>query len=368
MKGDFSREAFEDRSAVPRVLVVEDDEDLLELCRQSLAANGYEVLAAPSAEEALQLVDGMDELHQVVTDVNLPGMDGARLSDELTDRFPQMGVLLISGYDPAAFGVDTDEVAFLAKPFTLEQLAAAAIASCPWWDENLPHRGPRGFGSFTVRRRPAVVAAAVGVAVLAASGLVFALGGGDDIELVIDDARAGEAETWDGDENTQDQTQSGDDHAQTADGDDLDQEQGRSETDSGQNAALVEGQPADPDPVPETVAYEPPTMHDPVLTSCTPAKEENAYEVTFTIEATGGNYDVLAGEPFVGNDDTVEVRGGALTWTVTTTHTRDPDDDSDPFYVSAPSVLGWAEPGGTSRQHTHQPPPLAVHVDECHSG
>lgn len=353
-KGDYSREGLvEDRSAAPRVLVVEDDEDLLELCRQSLADKGYQVLAASSAEEALQVADGVDTLHQVVTDVNLPGMDGARLSAELTDRFPQMGVLLISGYDPAAFGIDPDEVAFLAKPFTLEQLAAAAIASCPWWDEHLPNRGPRGFGSFVVRRKPAVVAAVVGVAVLAGAGLVFALGGGGDTELVIDDARAGEAETWD------------DDDAVTAD---EEHEQPHSEPDSGQDAGLVEGQPADAGPVPETVGYEPPTMHDPVLTSCTPAKEENTYQVAFTIEATGGNYDVLAGEPFVGNDDTVEVRGGPLTWTVTTIHTRDPDDKGDPFYVNAPSVLGWAEPGGSSRQHTHQPPPLAVHVDECRSG
>ena len=60
----------------PRVLVVEDDEHMRELLLESLAQDGFTVLGAASAANALDLLQS-EAVHAVVTDLNLGGMNGA---------------------------------------------------------------------------------------------------------------------------------------------------------------------------------------------------------------------------------------------------------------------------------------------------
>jgi CheY-like chemotaxis protein len=74
---------------VARVLVVEDDPDVAQLLARRLRASGHNVLCAPSARMAINLV-GIDFPADVcVLDVNLPGMDGFTLLDELR-RHPEL--------------------------------------------------------------------------------------------------------------------------------------------------------------------------------------------------------------------------------------------------------------------------------------
>lgn len=109
------------------VLLVEDDDLVRGLARRVLTKNGYQVLEARNAGEALLLC----ERHQgaidlMVSDVIMPQMNGPELVQRLTRVKPEMRVLYMSGYTDNAIlhrHVLSPATAFLQKPFTPEDLA-----------------------------------------------------------------------------------------------------------------------------------------------------------------------------------------------------------------------------------------------------
>jgi PAS domain S-box-containing protein len=105
------------------ILLVEDEESVRKLAQAVLAARGYMVLVAESAEAALELSRAHREpIHLLLTDVVLPGMDGHRLAEILRAERPDLAVLLASGYFDTSEGVDKSEQ-LLRKPFTPEVLS-----------------------------------------------------------------------------------------------------------------------------------------------------------------------------------------------------------------------------------------------------
>jgi signal transduction histidine kinase/CheY-like chemotaxis protein len=111
------------------ILLVEDDERVRGLARQVLARNGYTVIEASSAEEALRVAARQSRsIHLLLTDVILPGMNGRVLAQQLSEQHPHTKVLYMSGYTDNAIvhhGVLAPGVAFLQKPFTPAALARA---------------------------------------------------------------------------------------------------------------------------------------------------------------------------------------------------------------------------------------------------
>lgn len=108
------------------VLVVEDDPAVRRLLVQSLEAQGYRVRCAAHAAEALELAEREPDLHALVSDVVMPGMDGPSLAARLRTQRPSLRVLLISGFSPEGWpdGLDGHQgVRFLQKPFGLRELA-----------------------------------------------------------------------------------------------------------------------------------------------------------------------------------------------------------------------------------------------------
>jgi len=109
------------------VLLVEDEESVRQLVRETLEAKGYKVLEADNGEAALRLVSQhAGPLHLLVTDVVMPGMSGRELSSQLGASHPQTKVLYLSGYTEDAIvheGVLEPGTAFLQKPFTLQMLS-----------------------------------------------------------------------------------------------------------------------------------------------------------------------------------------------------------------------------------------------------
>lgn len=108
-----------DASAPPRVLLVEDETAVRELLTDTLRRHGFEVVAAPSAEDALPLARRPFEI--LLTDVSLPGMNGVQLAREVSRTAPKARVLLMSGYarDEFLSGNQTsDDWPFIGKPFT----------------------------------------------------------------------------------------------------------------------------------------------------------------------------------------------------------------------------------------------------------
>jgi signal transduction histidine kinase len=93
----------EGEPAMPRgretVLVVEDDLAIRALLREVLEPLGYRVLLTASGEEAMERYGGIsEEIHLLLTDVVLPGMNGKQLAERFAVRRPGMKVLFMSGY------------------------------------------------------------------------------------------------------------------------------------------------------------------------------------------------------------------------------------------------------------------------------
>jgi two-component system, cell cycle sensor histidine kinase and response regulator CckA len=98
------------------ILVVDDDRALRPLAKRILERKGYKVLVAGSAEEALKLVsEHSGDVHLVLADVLMPGMDGVELAERLTALRPNLRVLYTSG-------MPRDGAPFIAKPYTAQML------------------------------------------------------------------------------------------------------------------------------------------------------------------------------------------------------------------------------------------------------
>jgi two-component system response regulator GlrR len=107
------------RAGGARILLVDDDPDLLRLLSMRLAAAGYRVAAVASAEEALVKL-AMERPQLVVSDVQLPGKDGLALFDAIRAQHPSLPVILLTAHgtipdavEATARGVYT----YLTKPF-----------------------------------------------------------------------------------------------------------------------------------------------------------------------------------------------------------------------------------------------------------
>jgi PAS domain S-box-containing protein len=108
------------------VLLVEDDAAVRRYTARALQSYGYTVLEAASGDEALQLMAARQEAPGLLlADVILPGMSGPDLIRRLRLRFPELPVLLMSGYAEEAARAQMKDwsIAFLPKPFTPDVLA-----------------------------------------------------------------------------------------------------------------------------------------------------------------------------------------------------------------------------------------------------
>jgi CheY-like chemotaxis protein len=109
-----------------RVLVVDDEPEVREVCGALLQGMGATVCSADGGEEGMALVE--DEgvaLDLVLLDVTMPGMDGHECLSRIRDLQPDLPVILMSGFsegEVARNQPEGDPDGFLQKPFSVEQL------------------------------------------------------------------------------------------------------------------------------------------------------------------------------------------------------------------------------------------------------
>jgi hypothetical protein len=103
------------------IIVVEDEETVRKLARVILHLNGYTVLEARNADEALVICEQHSgPIHLMLTDIVMPGMSGRALFYCIAPLRPEMKVLYMSGYIEQAIlhqGVFNQPAPFLQKPF-----------------------------------------------------------------------------------------------------------------------------------------------------------------------------------------------------------------------------------------------------------
>lgn len=110
------------------ILLVEDEDAVRTFAAKALENKGYKVLSAASGEEALDLFHTTQTpIDLVVSDVVMPQMDGPALAKQLRALKPDIKIIFVSGYAEETLrkSIDTPDVAFLPKPFSLKELAAA---------------------------------------------------------------------------------------------------------------------------------------------------------------------------------------------------------------------------------------------------
>jgi CheY-like chemotaxis protein len=109
------------------ILLVEDEAAVRDTAAQILQLQGYSVMQAADADEAMRICETfVHEIHLVVSDVVMPRVSGRQLVERLRRLRPQIKVLYISGYTDDAIihhGIVGGEMPFLQKPFTKDALA-----------------------------------------------------------------------------------------------------------------------------------------------------------------------------------------------------------------------------------------------------
>ncbi|MEX2326433.1 MAG: response regulator [Pseudomonadales bacterium] len=103
-----------------RLLVVDDNELILQLVSRQLSAEGYDVVAVSSANDAIGWCDVNGSPDLLLSDVSMPEIDGPTLYHSLDSKFPGLPALFMS----AAHGKELSGIPWplLEKPFTRDQL------------------------------------------------------------------------------------------------------------------------------------------------------------------------------------------------------------------------------------------------------
>ncbi len=110
-----------------RLLIVEDEPMVRAVAERALERQGYTVETASDGEEALALFAEGKNYDLIVSDVVMPNMDGPTMARALRVQRPDMRILFMSGYaeEQLRTSINLDKVAFLPKPFSVQQIAEA---------------------------------------------------------------------------------------------------------------------------------------------------------------------------------------------------------------------------------------------------
>ena len=110
------------------ILLVEDEDMVRAVAERALTRQGYTVLTAEHGEAALELLASGERPDLMISDVVMPTMDGPTTVRHARERYPDLPVLFMSGYaeEQLRKSIDLDNVHFLPKPFSVQQLAEAA--------------------------------------------------------------------------------------------------------------------------------------------------------------------------------------------------------------------------------------------------
>ncbi|MBW2659610.1 MAG: sigma-54-dependent Fis family transcriptional regulator [Deltaproteobacteria bacterium] len=106
------------------ILIVDDEPNYLVVLSELLQDEGFEVFTAPDGEQGLRIVNDVD-LDIIITDMQMPGMDGIQFMLKIKEKLPDLPVIVITAYAEVDKAVDAMQVgafSYLAKPFSNDEL------------------------------------------------------------------------------------------------------------------------------------------------------------------------------------------------------------------------------------------------------
>ena len=113
------------------ILLVDDDVNILELLQRHLQSLNYHTYKAISVKEAIEILKGKS-IDLLITDLKMPGVDGLELVKYVSEHYPDIPKLVVTGYpsiDGALEAMKSGVMDYLTKPFTKEELKKAVMKS-----------------------------------------------------------------------------------------------------------------------------------------------------------------------------------------------------------------------------------------------
>lgn len=110
------------------MMLVDDEERFLATTTKLLAKKDIEAVAATSGKEALEILR-QKNIHVVILDVKMPGMDGIATLKEIKSRFPMVEVIMLTGHatvESAIEGLKSGATDYLMKPTGIDELVGKA--------------------------------------------------------------------------------------------------------------------------------------------------------------------------------------------------------------------------------------------------
>lgn len=111
-----------------KMMLVDDEERFLSTTKKLLLKKGYDVLTAASGGEALEKLR-TGNVHVVILDVKMPGMDGIATLREIKRQFPTIEVIMLTGHatvESAIEGLKTGATDYLMKPADIDEIIEKA--------------------------------------------------------------------------------------------------------------------------------------------------------------------------------------------------------------------------------------------------
>jgi CheY-like chemotaxis protein len=116
-----------------RVLVVEDEPLLLMMAAEVVEDAGFEALEAGNADEALSLLETVEDIRILLTDIDMPGsMDGLTLASTVRDRWPPIEIVVVSGKQRPRKAELPERSVFFPKPYDIHKLSSILGKMAAW--------------------------------------------------------------------------------------------------------------------------------------------------------------------------------------------------------------------------------------------
>lgn|SRR5689334_14699425 len=110
----------------PRILIVDDEDDLRLLLHESLEGHGYDITSASDGDEAIELLK-RQRFDLALLDIHMPNVNGIQVLKYIKEHSPHTRAVMLTGYADLSHAMEAKEhgaVEFIGKPYKLNDILA----------------------------------------------------------------------------------------------------------------------------------------------------------------------------------------------------------------------------------------------------